>query len=528
MGKHHSKLGSGLSAIVLTLAAAVVLAEPEAGAVPEAAALFATHCASCHGVDRLGGTGPALLPENLGRLKPEAAVEVITKGRPATQMLGFADKLSGEEIKALADFVFKPLAAVPVWGMEQISASRVVHVDPAKIADKPVYDADPLNLFVVVEVGDHHATILDGDRLEPLKRVPTRYALHGGPKYSPTGRFVYFASRDGWISKFDMYGLETLVEVRAGINTRNLAASADGRYLMAANYLPHSLVLLDADDLKPIQVIEARDEQGKSSRVSAVYTAAPRQSFIAALKDAPEIWEIGYGDHPLPVYQGPMHDYRLGEGLAQQPERFPIRRIRVEDYLDDFFLSQDYRLLIGASRDGASGQVIQLDVGRKIAAVAIDGLPHLASGISFESQGQRVLATPHLKKSEVSVIDLKDFKVIKQIPTLGPGFFMRSHENTPYAWTDVSLGKEKDAIHVIDKGRLEIVKTLKPAPGQTAAHVEFDRYGKYALVSVWEMDGALVVYDAATLEEIKRLPMRKPSGKYNVYNKIHLSEGTSH
>jgi hypothetical protein len=47
-------------------------------------------------------------------------------------------------------------------------------------------------------------------------------------------------------------------------------------------------------------------------------------------------------------------------------------------------------------------------------------------------------------------------------------------------------------------------------------------------VSIWETDGAIVVYDAATLEEVKRLPMNKPVGKYNVYNKIHYAEGTSH
>jgi hypothetical protein len=27
---------------------------------------------------------------------------------------------------------------------------------------------------------------------------------------------------------------------------------------------------------------------------------------------------------------------------------------------------------------------------------------------------------------------------------------------------------------------------------------------------------------------VARLPMRRPSGKYNVFNKITLSEGTSH
>ena len=30
------------------------------------------------------------------------------------------------------------------------------------------------------------------------------------------------------------------------------------------------------------------------------------------------------------------------------------------------------------------------------------------------------------------------------------------------------------------------------------------------------------------MEEVKRLPMKKPSGKFNVYNKIMLSAGTSH
>ena len=60
------------------------------------------------------------------------------------------------------------------------------------------------------------------------------------------------------------------------------------------------------------------------------------------------------------------------------------------------------------------------------------------------------------------------------------------------------------------------------------AHIEFTKDGRYALASVWEMDGALIVYDAATFKEVKRLPMSKPVGKYNVWNKITRSEGTSH
>ena len=58
--------------------------------------------------------------------------------------------------------------------------------------------------------------------------------------------------------------------------------------------------------------------------------------------------------------------------------------------------------------------------------------------------------------------------------------------------------------------------------------VEFDRYGKKLLLSIWDEEGAVIVYDADTLEEEKRIPMNKPSGKYNVWNKINYEEGTSH
>ena len=54
------------------------------------------------------------------------------------------------------------------------------------------------------------------------------------------------------------------------------------------------------------------------------------------------------------------------------------------------------------------------------------------------------------------------------------------------------------------------------------------RDGKYALLSIWDPDGAVIVYDAETLKEIKRLPKNKPSGKYNVFNKTRYLEGTSH
>jgi hypothetical protein len=90
------------------------------------------------------------------------------------------------------------------------------------------------------------------------------------------------------------------------------------------------------------------------------------------------------------------------------------------------------------------------------------------------------------------------------------------------------MGVKKDTMSIIDKRTLEVVRSVTPAPGKTAAHVEFDKDGSHALVSIWENEGALVIYDASTFTEIKRIPMSRPSGKYNVWNKINFSDGTSH
>ncbi len=514
----------------LALAGLAAFAAPAlAGPAEPGAALYGAHCAVCHGADRLGGTGPALIPESLRRLRGDKLAAVIAEGRAATQMPAFGETLSAAEIEALTAFVSEPLAEVPAWGAAEIDASRSF-AEGYQAAAAPVFDADPMNVFLVVETGDHHVSVLDGDRFTVMHRFATPYAVHGGPKFTPDGRFVFIMSRDGWVQKYDLWSLQEVGRVRAGINSRNIAISKDGLHLAVANYLPHSLTVLSTADLSVEKVFDVVAKDGTTSRVSAVYQAPQRDSFILALKDAPEIWEIATDPDAPPVFEGLVHNYEQGmvEGLASSSGLFARRRIEVGEPIDDFFFTPDYRNLIGASRDGARGVVVNLTVGREIAELPLPGMPHQGSGISWLREGRRVMATPHLREPRLSVIDTESWQLIDTIETEGPGFFLRSHENSAYVWADVFFGPNRDVMHVIDKQTLKIVRTLKPVPGATVAHVEFDRSGRHALVSVWEDDGAVIVYDAATLQEVTRLPMRKPSGKYNVWNKITFSDGTSH
>ncbi|MBA4491819.1 nitrite reductase [Paracoccus sp. S1E-3] len=491
----------------------------------DAAADYAANCAACHGEDRLGGTGPALIPETLARLRGIEAI--IAEGRPATQMAGFADQLTGDRIAALADYLQAPLAEAPLWSAQQMAGSRRMNPD-YRPAPEPVFTGDPMNITLVVETGDHHVSVLDGDSFAVLDRFATPFAVHGGPKFTPDGRFVFIMSRDGWVQKYDIWSLQEVGRIRAGLNSRNIAISQDGRWLAVANYLPASLSVLSTDDLSVAQAVPVTARDGTESRVSAVYQAPSRKSFVLALKDAPEIWEVATDPATGAVRDGFVPATGLKEVPGAAPGLFARRRIQTEEPLDDFFFTPDYRNLIGTNRQGDKGVVVNLDLGREIAELPLPGMPHLGSGITWDRDGRKVMATPHLNEGVLSVIDMEDWRLVSQIRTDGPGFFLRSHDNSPYVWADVFFGPHRDEMHVIDKQTLEIVTTLAPFPGQTFAHAEFTRDGSHVLVSLWEDEGAVVVYDAQTLREVKRLPMKKPSGKYNVWNKITFEDGTSH
>jgi len=505
------------------------LAATAASAGPDGAALFASNCATCHAETRLGAIGPALIPETLGRMLGPKLEPVIAEGRASTQMPGFKDQLKPDEIAAIADYISQPLEHLPPWTAAQIEATRQMD-EGYHPADKPSFDADPLNVTLVVETGDHHVSVLDGDRFTVLDRFATPFAVHGGPKFSPDGRFVYIMSRDGWVQKYDIWSLHEVGRIRAGLNSRNIAMSHDGRWLAVANYLPRTLTILSTSDLSVVRIVDVVARDGTPSRVSAVYQAPDRRSFVLALKDAPEIWEIATDPTAGPYHDGFVHSYEVGmtEALASEQGLFARRRILLDEPLDDFFFSPGYHNLIGANRLGDTGVVVNLDVGRSITRLPLPGLPHLGSGISWTSQGSQVMATPHLKEGRITVVDMADWSTVKTIETDGPGFFLRSHDTSPYVWADVFFGPHKDEMHIIDKETLQIVRTLRPIPGVTLAHAEFTRDGSHVLVSVWEQDGAVIVYDAKTLEEVARLPMKKPAGKYNVWNKITFEDGTSH
>lgn len=438
--------------------------------------------------------------------------------RPAADMPGRTDASAAPAGAARAAATATP--AEDAWAIEDIAASRIEHVPVAGLPDRPAYAADPLNLFVVIEDGARHASILDGERLRPLARLASRSTFHGAPHFSPDGRFVHFASRDGWIVRYDLWSLRQVAEARVGLQAADFAVSSDGRYLLAGNIAPRTLVVLDARDLSPVKVIAVASRDGQTSRVAAVHDAAPRKSFVVALEDVPELWEVSYDDRVEPIYEGLVHDFRMGEGIPI-PGKLNPRRTRLEKALHDVGFAPGRWELLGSPRDGGPTRVINLDIRRAITSLPLPGQPRPERGARWLRDGRAVLAVPNRGEGTISMVDTVDWKEVARIRTPGAGAFVAVHESAPHAWADAAASTRGDTLVVIDKRTLETVATLRAGAGRKATGAAFTRDGTRVLAALQGDDGgALVAYDARTRAEIARIPMRQPQGIHNVSGEL--------
>ncbi|MEJ6000330.1 hypothetical protein [Paucibacter soli] len=166
-----------------------------------------------------------------------------------------------------------------------------------------------------------------------------------------------------------------------------MARSADGAWLLLAS--GNQLLLLDAEGLRVRRSYALASRDGRAvSTLAALRTAALRRSFVLALRDLPELWEISYDPHAEDFYEGLVHDFRMGEGVAQRGF-LGVRRIALPQPLRELVLSADQAEALGRGADGAELQVVNLDVRRRVAALPLaEGLRRY--GLTLSADGARL------------------------------------------------------------------------------------------------------------------------------------------
>lgn len=389
-----------------------------------------------------------------------------------------------------------------------IRASRQTFAAPTDASpEPPAWASVGRELFIAIE-GDGHLSLLDGTHLAVLARQRIRPQLLPAVHLAPDRRHAFLATRDGWVVKYDLWRSRQAAQVRIGQRLQGLLLSGDGRWLLAASDAPGAVALFDAE-LHLARLHRAATLDGRqTSRIAALQHAPLRRSFIVALRDIPQLWEISYDPGAAPIYDGLVHDYRMGEAIAR-PGHLGVRRTPLGAPLRQLRLDPAQRYLLGAGPDYAGMAMLHLDARVQISLTPEPGQPSPATGAFFTWQGRSALASANRHAALLHVFDLEKRQSIRSLVPAAAGTFVASHVAAAHLWTDAAL---PGTLALYDKDTLEPTGALD-IPGGTPTQTLFSRDGRHALVSVQGQEaktGALLIHDTQSLREIRRLPMRAP------------------
>lgn len=484
--------------------------------------LYTDHCAVCHGADRGGYIGPALNSDQTKLTQEQVRVKIQVGG--ATTLMPqhptLFGRLSIQEMDLLASLITKRPKRSLSWGLDEIRNSlEVLVADESTLPDKPTYPIEDLDDLMAVMARGHFASgdaakvvFFDGRTNKEIGEVPTGFAPHLMDFHPKQERWAYVRDDIGYIHKIDLYSLQVVRKVRAGLNGTSLAISRDGRFLAAGSFVPNTAVILDAATLEPLKLMELRgtDPDGKLVEAdSGMITSTPYADvFVVALEQAGQVWIIDLNEQAMPITQ--ITD--------------------VGRHLHDAFLSPDGRYVLVSSYDDDLYAVIDLAEKRVARRIPAGCQPHLGSGAVVRSHGRLLgigtnIGSRACEPYEVTVFDMDTFDVVKRVPVLGPTESPAAHPKAPYIVVDiVGTGPAANKIQFIDKNTLTVVKTLTVAG--TLGHSHFPEYtarGEYLYVSAGYggdrtagRDGdRLMIYDAHTLKKVKAVSMEVPAGVFS-------------
>jgi hypothetical protein len=182
--------------------------------------------------------------------------------------------------------------------------------------------------------------------------------------------------------------------------------SADGRWRFAAE--SRAVAVFDATTGGRERTLPARALDGSGpGTVAALHALPARRSVLVVFDALLELWEVSTDPAAGPLYDGFVHDYKMGEGIAI-PGFLNPRRIKLEAPLRDLVFDASQGWLIGRAPDRPDGravlQVWQLDVRRRIAEHLVTGRPQLDKARQFSVDGRALVQIPDAASDRVFTI----------------------------------------------------------------------------------------------------------------------------
>lgn len=517
----------------------------------DVAKMFEKECQGCHGPNHEGGVGSSLDPKVISKKNAYFLVDTLLGGRAGTAMPAFKDKMNKDDADKMVDYLLKyERQQIKNLTLDDVAATHQVLQDREalyKQYPKPTDVKSVQDIVVFTERDASKVGFIDGTTNKVLSKHESGFATHVTVVNKRIPRYVYNISRDGWVNMFDLNapGQPMIAKIRVGSDSRGLACTPDGKYVMAGNYVPGGAILLDAMTLKPLKVYPTSsviDMDGNigSSRVASI-ADTPYGPFIAfALKDAGHVYIVDYSKPDFPIVGDIpgigkiLHDAFLNEG--DEVGRYYMIASQGSDVVG--IVDFKTKALAGKVYTGPGSK------------------PHPGQGSSWfaEKLGKQYHATVNMNLGQVTVWDNK-WNVTKQIKTGGGGLFVGTNEHTPYVWADNVIGGEDNynKMHLVNKetmmveriieankdGSIKLINpathkvikewaagVVKNAKGEAVTprllHAEPAMHGEHMYISDWT-GGRILVFDAKTGEYITQITgLTTPTFTYSIEHRMDL------
>ena len=535
-----------LNKLVMSVAAFAVVTTGVSAATSnmDVEKVFEKECQGCHGPNHEGGVGSDLRPDVIAKKNAYTLAETILNGKAGTAMPGFKDSFSKDDADKMVDYLqaFKG-RKIKQLTLEAVKEGWKPLNDRAAFFSKYPQAVDVkknTDICFVTERDAERVAFVDGTSGKVLSKHPAGFAVHVTVTNKRQPRYAYSISRSGLVTMFDLNtpGQQKIAECQVGSDSRGLAVSPDGKYLMAGNYVPGGAVLMDAMTLEPLKVYPTSsvikpNGDIASSRVAGIFDT-PYGPYIAfALKDGGHVYIVDYSKPGFPI-------------VGDIPN--------IGDILHDGFLNEGKeigRYLFIASQGSDVVGVVDFKTKSLVTKIYTGpaSKPHPGQGSSWynETLGQQLGATVNMNLGQVTIWD-DNFDVIRQIPVGGGGLFIGTSEHTPFLWADNVLGGEDvwNQIHLINKQTLELdriltvgtkqgtvidpvthkvlykwnVPTVKDADGKAVIprilHAEPANHGHWTMISEWNA-GRIGIYEAKTGKFVKYIEgLTTPTFTYSI------------
>jgi len=499
--------------------------------------IYFERCAGCHGVLRKGATGKPLTPDITREKGSDYLKALITYGSAAGMPnWGTSGDLTAEQIDAMARYLQHEPPAPPEYGMPEMMASWKVLIEPAKRPSKPQHDRNVENFFSVTLRDAGQVAIIDGDSYEIVSIVPTGYAVHIS-RPSASGRYMYTIGRDAKVDMIDLWmnPPQIVAEIKVGLEARSVETSKykgyEDRYAIAGAYWPPQYVIMEADTLKPMQIVSTRgmtvdtQEYHPEPRVAAIVASHEHPEFIVNVKETGKILLVNYED----------------------PENLSVTTIGAARFLHDGGWDVSKRYFLTAANQSDKIAVIDSRDRKLTALVDVTKIPHPGRGANLnDPQFGPVWVTSALGNANVTFLGTDPeghpgnaWKVVRTLEGQGGGsLFVKSHPKSSNLWVDAPLNPDaaiSQSVAVYDVNNLDVGFEVLPIAewaglGEGPKRVvqpEYNKDGTEVWFSVWsgkDQESAIVVVDDRTRQlkhVIKGPELITPTGKFNVYNTMH-------